>query len=335
MKKIFFFAILLLWTAACQNPSDNNTNTSSGLTSLGLSMVEDTNPEWQHPDLQLYPVVADAATLEAGEAFAQLKTLAEGMKNPAFRIMEKKQFGRGENWQHALTVQNKSQDAIFMMAGDVVTGGNQDRVIAYHHVIPPASVKNIEVFCVEQGRSSYYDPNAPAAEKQTAAFKGFYNVASPKVRRAVQNSRNQSEVWAAVAKVTESNGATSSTNTYAALDQPSEQKEKRDACIRFFTDKLTDRPDVLGMVAVSHGKVVGIDIFAHPAIFRQHYTPLLHSYVTEAMVDKSTLDPFVSQAQTIKARFESVARLASQNNIESQENGRFSMNGQWLHLFAK
>ena len=106
--------------------------------------------------------------------------------------------------------------------------------MAYHEIVLPGTVKNIEVFCVEAGRSHYYDESASKVEKSVGAFKGYYNVASPQVRHAVQTSGNQSEVWAAVAKVTKANGAESSTSAYAALENATDQKATRDAYLRFF-----------------------------------------------------------------------------------------------------
>jgi hypothetical protein len=333
MKKLFALALFgALALAACQNDGPTP-RFSANNTPAGLSLLADANPEWQHENLRLYPVVADAALLAAQSNLGHFKTLAEGMSTPGFRVLERKQFGRSEGpWYHAVTVQNKTQDTILMLSGDVLTGGNQDRVMAHHQVILPKTVQNVEVFCVEAGRSHYYDPAAPSAEKELAAFKGYYNVASPQVRRAVQTTGNQAEVWAAVAKVTEANGAKSPTSAYAALDAQSEQKAKRDAYLRFFDDKITDRSDVVGMVAVSGDRVLGVDIFGSPDLFRREYSALLHGYVAEAATGSSAS---AHSDATAQRHFEQVIRLAAPDEKDSDLAGKFAYNGQWLHLFSK
>ena len=52
-----------------------------------------------------------------------------------------------------LAVQNNSADAVFIQVGDIVKGGNQDRMITNDFILPPYSGKlPIDAFCVEQDR---------------------------------------------------------------------------------------------------------------------------------------------------------------------------------------
>lgn len=336
MKKLALASFLLTLFVACVDDQKTTSNTSDAVASPGkngLALVSEANPEWQFENLRLYPITADAATVEAHADLAQLKTLSEAMQTRGFRVLERKQFGRQEgNWYNGLTVQNKTADPVFLMSGDVVTGGNQDRVIAQDQVIAATDVKNIEVFCVEAGRSHYYDPAAPEAEKRVAAFKGYYNVASPQVRQAVQGA-NQQAVWNAVADVTKANGAESSTSAYAALDQnESAQKAKRDAYLHFFKDKLTDQPNVVGVVAVCGDKVLAVDIFGHPDLFRRQFTNLLHGYATEA----ATCQPAAGAgAAPVQRDFSLVARLAAPDAKSHDKAGKFSRDGKWVHLYNK
>src|SRR5205823_6905971 len=55
-----------------------------------------------------------------------------------------------------LTVENVAGDVeIFLMTGDIVKGGKQDRAIAFDMIIPPKSgAIPIGSFCVEHGRWS-------------------------------------------------------------------------------------------------------------------------------------------------------------------------------------
>ncbi|MBC7776432.1 MAG: hypothetical protein H7246_13445 [Phycisphaerae bacterium] len=333
MKKHFFltlFAITALGACVNDTPLSVSKNDSK---QSPLSILTEENPDWQHENLRLYPVVASAEVIEANAKIKSLKTLAEGMQLPGFRIMEQKQFGRNaEAWYHGLTVQNKTQDTVLILSGDVVKGGNQDRVIAHHEVILPMSVRNIEVFCVEAGRSSYYNPAAPAAEKEAAAFKGYYNIASPQVRRAVQNTGNQQEVWDAVAKVTKANNAESSTKAYTALDNQSQEKAQRDAYLQHLEGSFTARTDVVGVVAVCGDHVLGIDIFGNPDLFHRQYSALLHGYVAEAAVASPATQ--ISENQ-VQSAFDKVSRLATPHAKSNEGAGKFAWGGSWVHLFGK
>jgi len=333
MKKISSLAILaLLVLSSCVNDGSFSIAKKEAKKSQ-LTLIQEENAELQYENLRLYPVLASAGSTDATESVKSLKTLAEAMQQPGFRVMEQKQFGRKpEAWYHGVTVQNKTQDTVLLISGDVVKGGNQDRVIAHHEVILPMSVRNIEVFCVEAGRSSYYDPAAPAAEKEAAAFKGYYNIACPQVRRAVQNSGNQQEVWAAVAKVTKANHAESSTKAYTALDDESAEKQRRDAYFSHLQNKFEKNPDIVGVVAVCGDKVLSVDIFGSSDLFQREYSALLHGYIAEAAANGAT--PHISETE-VQSAFEKVSRLTTAHAQSSSEAGKFSWKGSWVHLYSK
>jgi len=311
------------------NTTSENTARSEAIGGLRLDLS--TNPEWAFHNLRLYPILAEEELLKTN-ALPALKTLAEAMETGGFRITERKQFGREqEAWYNALTVQNKSQDAIFLMAGDVVTGGNQDRVIAHDDVVHPGTLKNIDVFCVEAGRSTYYDPSAPESEKRVAAFKGYYNVASPQVRQAVY-SGNQQGVWSAVGNVTKANNATSSTQTYAALETANDKKEQREACLRFFEGKFSNLPNTVGVVAMCNGKVISVDVFGQPDLFRRQFKALLHGFATEAGVAEIHTD---ESERAAGEAFRQVARQAVKTRPGTDQVGKFALGDAWVHLYSK
>lgn len=320
MKHLPVFS-LFLFLAACGSHDPG--------TPGSLTLSTETNPEWQYQNLRLYPVLAEAPSGFA--VGAHFKTLSEAMAGNGFRVLERKQFGREtDTWYTAVTIQNKTQDTVFIMSGDVVTGGNQDRVMALHNVILPGTVKNEEVYCVEAGRSHYYDETASDAEKNIAAFKGYYNVAAPQVRHAVQTKQDQREVWGAVARITEANGAASPTSAYAALDNESDQKSVRDAYLRFFEGKFADNPKITGVVAVCGGQVLGVDIFSDAGLFRRQFPALLHGYVAEAAVAKPGKMPGNDE---VIAAFNAIARQASGSAKPADGAGKYAIGGKWLHLY--
>lgn len=329
MKKLLSFFGFALLFAACVNDQEHKVSTAP----TGLNLVTEPGAEWTYENLRIYPVVADAAAIGAGISLQNLKTLAEGMNTPGFRITELKKFGRDvEHSVNALTVQNKSTDTIYLMSGDVVQGGNQDRVIAQDQVVAPGTVRNIEVFCVEKGRWHFVDSTASANEKTIYAFKGYYNVASPQVRHAVHHTGSQQEVWNAVARVTSANNAESGTGAYAALENATESKSKRDACLRYFDGKAGNLPGMVGMVVVCGDKVLGVDIFGHPELFRRKYDSLMHGYAAEAAVSTC---PAADATPAAKRAFEGVAKLSDANQKSDVNAGKFALEQTWVHLFSK
>ncbi|MCY7329502.1 MAG: hypothetical protein LH618_13205 [Saprospiraceae bacterium] len=330
MKNISYLFILVAATlfTACQQ--DQPLSFSSSNANHGLTLLTTANPGWQYQNMRVYPIVADAAALEGQGSVQHLTTLAEAMRTPGFRITERKQFGREREWYNGLTVQNKTQDTIYLMSGEVVTGGNQDRILAHDEVLPPASVKNVEVFCVEKGRSSYYDEAAPAVEKQIAAFNGYFSVASPQVRQAVQRTGSQTDVWEAVDKVMAANDAQSNTHTYAGLNVENDKKAVRDAYQQHFASQFADVPNMVGMVVVCGDEVLGVDIFGHPDLFQRQFTALLHGYVTAAATR-----PGQTATAPVAGIFSKVAAAAKPGAITSAGVGNFSRYGAWVHLYSK
>jgi hypothetical protein len=230
---------------------------------------------------------------------------------------------------NSLTVQNKTEQAIFLMAGDVVQGGNQDRVVGEDQIIAAASITDIPVFCVEKGRwSPHAQEEAGQADKKSIyAFRGYYNVAASEVRRSVKHSKNQNEVWEKVGKVTAINNASASTGTYAALENSDQFTQSRTSYLRFFSDKFEGQDNVIGMVAVSGDRVIGTDIFGHPGLFQKQYEALLHSYITEAISTGGA--PEVSE-QRANAYANSLQRTFKKQ--KDNPKYRFDYNGKMIHF---
>lgn len=196
-----------------------------------------------------------------------------------------------------LYIENTSDDTVFIMAGEVVKGGKQDRVIAADMVIPPHSEPiDLSVFCVEHGRWTYGE--ADAAD----GFTGHASVANTSVRKAAVTAKDQSEVWKQVAVVTQKNGAASETGTLNALEQSETYQKELKAYEARFTGLPASAPSVIGVVAVTGDRVIGCDMFATPDLFRNAYPDLLKSYISEAIssgasvtISKARVDNYIAE----------------------------------------
>lgn len=336
MKKIAF--LMLLFFASCANEKTNHTISSSETNSSNhnssFEIDLSSNEELNFEKLRLYPIIASEEHIEEHAALGNFKNLKEAMKINGFRITEKKPFGRSDDWDavNSLTVQNKSQDTVYLMAGDVVTGGNQDRVLAQDMVLPPRTLTNIKVFCVEKNRWHYREADheeeteKERKDRKVFAFSGYYNVVSNNIRRTVKLNDNQEDVWAAVGKLTMNNEANSSTGTYAALEKSEDFTVKRNQYLAYFGDKMNRFDKVIGMVAVSGDQVLGTDIFNHPNLFKKQYEVLLHSYITDAITNGKEVNiserVMASKAQTIKRKYHNKIAGNNENSLKFRYDGK-------------
>src|SRR5262249_5097413 len=94
-----------------------------------------------------------------------------------------------------LAIENTSNDEVFIQAGDIVKGGQQDRLIAVDLIVPPKSGKvPLASFCVEAGR--WAQREGEAAE-QFGSSKS--SAPSKDLKLAARVARSQRGVWDNVA----------------------------------------------------------------------------------------------------------------------------------------
>lgn len=211
-------------------------------------------------EVAVFPVVDRAP---AGEA-TTYAAVGEAMTRGTLKIDEV--GGSGAVGQ--LLVHNFGDEPVLALAGDVVFGGNQDRIIAHDVIIPPHTDDQlISVHCVEQGRWASSGSFAYGGRAETA------------LARAVQGKDSQEDTWATVAHLNEakatwalSNGqdATSyapSTGTYRASLQ--RMPEVRATALSMMQE-LARRERVVGIVVAHGGQVVASELYVHPAQFARH-----------------------------------------------------------------
>lgn len=142
-------------------------------------------------------VVAVAGAPAAGPA---LETLDEAMGRGKVLVRETGQGGT----VNTLLLENHGERAVFIMAGEILAGAKQDRILQ-QDVILPTGGKPVPVaaFCVEHGRW----------REQSAAFFSEKAAAPVAVRQAAQASKSQSVVWQEVASNNAALGVTAATGS--------------------------------------------------------------------------------------------------------------------------
>jgi ARG/rhodanese/phosphatase superfamily protein len=95
-----------------------------------------------------------------------------------------------------LAIENVSDEDVYVQSGDIVKGGQQDRVLALDLIAPPKSGRiQIASFCVEQGRWSGRGGEAVAAFGSAGKA-----LSSKELKIAAKYSASQEEVWDKVEK---------------------------------------------------------------------------------------------------------------------------------------
>ncbi|PYU34077.1 MAG: hypothetical protein DMG28_06585 [Acidobacteria bacterium] len=232
-----------------------------------------------------------------------------------------------------LVLINRSNKPLVLLAGELISGGKQDRVIAKDRIVAPgAEPLPLDVFCVEHGRWS--------AGTQFASAK---IIVHPSVREKAAVDQKQTEVWAAVrggttARVSgDTAPAAAPQITVQNLDAAIAGEARTESYARLYkTSSVGSRVEpfaeevqrrfaratanlkgerVVGVVVAYGGEVAWSDIFASPALFDRYWSKLLRSYVVEAMARPQSKE----HASLDDAR-EFLRPLEGRENIESEPN---------------
>jgi len=340
MKKLAFFFCVLLLAACSQNASnpDESNATATPASTIEAPFSINKAAALSHEHLRLYAIEAPDDHILRHTDLAGLKNLKEAININGFHITEKKPYGRFEDSDavNSLTIQNKSKDTIYLMAGDVVTGGKQDRLIAQDMIVPPRTITDISVFCVEPNRWEYQGNPDETSEQQAArdkklfAFTGYYNVASNEIRKTAMQTKDQKAVWAKVGEWTEANNAKSESGSYSNLEQSEDYTSKRNEYLKVFLNDFKNTNNTVGIIAVSGDKVLGADIFNHPDLFDKQLPGLLHSYITDAITKGAEIN--VTDGK-IDRYLDKIKRNYSKKLTGDKETeSKFRYNGKIVHF---
>jgi len=111
-------------------------------------------------------------------------------------LAQKKAVVRETGNVNQLSIENTSKDSdIYIQAGDIVKGGQQDRTLGTDLILESKSKVPIASFCVEQGR---WSKRGKESSQQFATTTD--QVASKELKLAVKYKKAQGEVWDKVAE---------------------------------------------------------------------------------------------------------------------------------------
>jgi len=258
-------------------------------------------------NLSLFPIVNGA---EANTA--HLLTLDEGVHSGAVVVTEAgsvqglirpgARVPQPSSAQvNRLVLVNNSDRPLLLLAGEVLAGGKQDRVIGVDRIVPPKSEPiDLSVFCVEPGRwvasSDHFGTMSSA-------------MAQPSVRMPAMAARDQQRVWDNVA--TASRGMVAAapmgapmmqgTTSYAKVMQNPEVEKTVASLASNYDGLLREVRQVgaKGLVVAINGRITWADVFASSDLLEKYWQKLIRSYAAESITNASGGAPADQKAAQI------------------------------------
>jgi hypothetical protein len=229
-------------------------------------------------------------------------TLDEALKAKKVIVHETKNVNQ-------LSIENVSSDEVFVQAGDIVKGGQQDRTIAIDLIVPPKSGKlPVASFCVEQGRwSKRGGEDEKAFGRSTANLVGNSLKMAARYQHKDKDIRrgSQRQVWNNVAVAQAQLARALKAEVKSGVSQSSlqltlENKKLLEAVNTYFKklEKSLDRQrDVIGYAVAINGTVTSADVYANADLFRKLWPKLLRCSAIEAVAGKKP----AGKVQAVKA----------------------------------
>ncbi|MFH2115222.1 MAG: DUF6569 family protein [Spirochaetota bacterium] len=186
---------------------------------------------------------------------------------------------------NTLSIVNNSGHPLFIMAGEVITGGKQNRAIQFDVIIPPESGKiALDVFCVEQGRW-----HADKTRENPEQFDSSLSmIADQKVRKAVVVEASQQAVWDSVAKRNTAAGVDSTDYTEGVADLDVQRKVED---LVQYVRREFPFDEAAGLILMHGVRVVGGDILLHRHLLQEHLESILRGYLFEVVIGRSRENP--------------------------------------------
>jgi len=274
LTTIAFFCLLIsvgiFIKAVGQHPSTTGQDASAARSSYRLS------GPYTHNNLTVFLVHGKDLTSKT------FLTLQEALAQKKVRVYETKDVNE-------LAIRNLSNQDIYVQAGDIVRGGDQDRMISVDFIVPPKSGRMpIAAFCVESGRWN------KRGNEESASFSSSENmIATKDLKLAAKRERSQDAVWKNVSvaqgKLSKSVGdnvqAPVSASSLELSVENVKVKETTAAYLQALSGIVQNKSDVIGYVFAINGHVNSADVYASRALFAKLWPKLIKASAVEAVAE--------------------------------------------------
>ncbi|HSE17837.1 MAG TPA: DUF6569 family protein [Pyrinomonadaceae bacterium] len=271
-------------------------------------------------------------------------TLQEALAEKKVKVYETKDV-------NSLAIQNLSNEDVYIQSGDIVRGGDQDRMISVDFIVPPRSGRMpIGAFCVESGRWS------KRGNEENASFSSSENmIATKDLKLAAKREKSQQAVWENVkvaqgklaANVVAAAPGIANTSSFELSVENAKVKESVEEYIKALSGILQGKSDVIGYVFAINGNVNSADVYASQALFAKLWPKLLKASAVEAIAElnkdveakpvvSETVHTFLADSEKAKAEARQVTPRVKVVTREDDKNIFFetqdrASNDGWVH----
>lgn len=225
-------------------------------------------------------------------------------RNSSRQIAQAQSSGEVGGDVNRVMVLNRSSKPLYLMPGEVIFGGKQDRCIGDELIIPPSEKPvPVQVFCIEHGRWSGRTETQGAAmleiltdsgtdqkairQLSAEARKGKFVASGGNVnkstRRSVQEGLGQSRVWDEVGQANARSGVQAQTGAFTE----NYVNRKVIGQLKGYLDKLEkpvlEHRQIVGVVVAINGKPDTMDVFHSTPLFLKLWPKLVKSYSLDAL----------------------------------------------------
>jgi hypothetical protein len=302
-------------------------------------------PGITYENITLFPVVSSGGadtsaflTLDEGLASGEVVVTEQGSGGMirSERVTPAVDTNRGAAVNQLVLI-NRSKRPLLLLAGELVSGGKQDRIIGKDRIVPVgAEPLPLDVFCVEHGRWS-----------SGSQFSAAKTMVHPSVREQAALAQDQNQVWSAVRagstapaarqesvevsvmgptvitadSISQSVQMNAPTQAYSKIYEDGRVGASVDQMVSMLERRFEKAVDglkgerVVGVIVAYGDEVAWSDIFASPELFNHYWMKLLRSYSVEALAR-----PRVREVATEGDAREFLRRLNGKTVEESEPN---------------
>ena len=256
-----------------------------------------------------------------------------------------------------LMVVNKSGKPLYLMPGEVISGGEQDRTIGEETVIDSTDRPvPIEVFCVEHGRWEGRSLERTSAQLGSAEFNRSQSLAvsqsstvdelakesnkgqfiasvgqlNKESRRAVQESQAQGKVWEEVGKTNSKVGNESDSGNFAENYFSRGTAKDLEPFVRKLK-QLGETQQIVGVAVFVNGEMLSVDVFESTPLFKKFWPKMLKSYALDAIAAKSetgqgkksksaTIDDCIAFLKDVQSSKTETIKAAKDEKVEKRDS---------------
>jgi hypothetical protein len=239
-----------------------------------------------HDRMVVFPLFA-AKNGAGAQPGLQYRTLEQAIAEGLVQVTEQDSASVPE-----LRIHNKGDVLVFILDGEEIVGGQQNRVVNTSFLIGAQTEMLLPVTCVEHGRwhsissefssgeHSYYRLRASKHQQVTASL-----------RSTGRPLTDQGEVWAEVADLEDTTGRHSDTGAMHQIFQSYSQD------LSAYQAALPYAPGAVGMLVALGGQMAGADLFDQPGTAQSVWPRLLRSYALDALAGEPGEPVTAAQAQ--------------------------------------